>query len=110
MNNIVGTNLKLLREANKFSQEQVAKYLGINRSTYSNYELGDREAPLEILEMSCNLYGCSLHNIFEDNKESIDNMLLCAFRVDNLSESDIHEIAAFKEIVKNYLKLKELSK
>ena len=52
MNAIIGNNLKRLREANRMTQEQVSSYLAINRSTYSNYESGDREAPLNILGKS----------------------------------------------------------
>jgi transcriptional regulator with XRE-family HTH domain len=108
MNEIVGNNLKKLREANRFSQEQVASFLGINRSTYSNYESGDREAPLEVLEKASDLFGCELHLLFEENESVVDNMLVCAFRVDDLSASDMKEVASFKNIVKNYLKIKRL--
>ncbi len=34
------TNLIQRRKAKKFSQEQMAKKIGIERSTYSGYELG----------------------------------------------------------------------
>lgn len=108
MNEIVGNNLKKLREANRFSQEQVASFMGINRSTYSNYESGDREAPLDVLEKASDLFGCELHLLFEENESMVDNMLVCAFRVDDLSASDMKEVASFKNIVKKYLKIKQL--
>lgn len=108
MNNIIGNNLKKLREANRFSQEQVASFLGIKRSAYSNYECGDREAPVEVLEKASNLFGCELYLLFEENNDVVDNMLACAFRVDNLNETDIAQIASFKNIVKTYLKLNQL--
>lgn len=108
MSNIVGDNLKKLRDANRFSQEQVASFLGINRSTYSNYESGDREAPLDVLEKASDLFGCELHLLFEEDDAIVDNMLTCTFRVDNLSDSDMAEIASFKNVVKNYLKLNQL--
>ncbi len=108
MSNIVGDNLKKLRDANRFSQEQVASFLGINRSTYSNYESGDREAPLDVLEKASDLFGCELHLLFEEDDAIVDNMLICSFRVDNLSNSDMAEIASFKNVVKNYLKLNQL--
>lgn len=108
MSNIVGDNLKKLRDANHFSQEQVASFLGINRSTYSNYESGDREAPLDVLEKASDLFGCELHLLFEEDDAIVDNMLICSFRVDNLSNSDMAEIASFKNVVKNYLKLNQL--
>ena len=105
MNTIIGNNLRILREANKFTQEQVASFLKINRSTYSNYETGNREAPFDILEKVSNLYGCDLHLLFEEDVDIVKEMLVCAFRVDNLSESDIAEIAHFKSIVKDYIKM-----
>ncbi len=108
MSNIVGDNLKKLRDANRFSQEQVASFLGINRSTYSNYESGDREAPLDVLEKASDLFGCELHLLFEEDDAIVDNMLTCTFRVDNLADSDMAEIASFKNVVKNYLKLNQL--
>lgn len=108
MNAIVGNNLKRLREFNNFSQTQVANFLGINRSTYSNYELGEREAPFEILEEVSHLYGCDLYVLFEENEEAFNDALVCTFRVDNLSNSDLQEIAGFKDIVKSYLKISRL--
>ena len=97
-----------MREANRFSQEQVASFLGVKRSAYSNYECGDREAPLEVLEKASDLFGCELHLLFEENVDVVNNMLTCAFRVDNLNEEDIAQIASFKNIVKTYLKLNQL--
>lgn len=109
MNKIVGKNLKASRNFNRFTQEQVADFLGLqNRSTYSNYESGDRDAPLEVLERCADLYGCDLSLFFEENEEIAKEMLVCAFRVDCIAPSDMEEIAAFKNIVKNYLKLNSL--
>ena len=108
MSSIIGINLKKLREANHFTQEQVASFLGVKRSAYSNYESGDREPTLDSLEKAANLFGCDLYLLFEENEDVVDSMLVCAFRVDNLSNSDMEEGASFKNIVKNYLKLNNL--
>lgn len=108
MNTIIGKNLKKLRDFNRFSQEQVSEFLGIKRSTYANYESGEREAPLEVLEKISHLYGCELHVIFEENVSNFQDLLICTFRVDNLSGSDLNEIANFKDIVKSYLKMSRL--
>ncbi len=105
MNTIIGKNLKALREFNQFSQEQVADFLGLNRSTYANYEIGIREVPLHVLEKCTHLYGCDLTLLFEENEANMQDALVCAFRVDDLSVSDMEEVAHFKEIVKNYLKI-----
>lgn len=109
MNKIIAQNLKAFRNYNRFTQDQVAEFLGLkNRSTYSNYESGDREAPLEVLEKCADIYGCDLSQFFEEDDSSVKEMLVCAFRVDDIELSDMKEIAAFKSIVKNYMKLNSL--
>ena len=105
---IIGRNLKLLRKANHLTQEQVASYLGINRSAYANYETGDREAPIEVLEKACNLFGCEMKLLFDEDEKVVKNMLVCAFRADNLGVDDLKEVSAFKEIVLNYMKMDRL--
>ncbi len=108
MNSIIGNNLRRLREANQFSQEQAASFLEIKRSTYSNYETGEREAPLAVLEKLTNLYGCELHLIFEEKEAVVEEILVCSFRTDNINEKDMKEIAYFKNVVMNYLKMDRL--
>lgn len=102
----IGKKLKLLREGSGFTQEQMAIYLGIqNRSTYSNYELNQREAPIDILERAADLFGIELYCFYEENEEIIESMLTCAFRIDHISENDMKQISEFKGLVKEYLKL-----
>ena len=60
MDKIIGRNLKILREAGRFTQDQVADFLKITRSAYSNYELGEREMPIEVLENAADLFGVEL--------------------------------------------------
>lgn len=108
MGNMIGTNLEKLREANRLTQSQVANYLGIQRSAYANYESSLREPPLEILEKAASLFGCELSLILEEDENVVDNMLVTAFRVDNLSKDDMNEVAAFKNVVINYLKMERL--
>lgn len=108
MDKIIGQNLCKLRKVNNFTQEQVAEYLGINRSTYSNYELGEREMPFELLERTADLLGCDLTVLMEEDETVVDEMMICSFRVNDLSADDLEQIATFKRIVKNYVKMNEL--
>ncbi len=108
MSNTVGNNLKVLREANRLTQEKVADFLGVKRSTYSNYESGEREAPIEVLESASKLFGCELSTLFSEDKNALQCMLACAFRADGLCESDMREVAAFKGVVMNYIKMLRL--
>ena len=86
---MLGETIKLLREANNYTQENVSDYLGIKRSTYSNYETGDREAPWTVLEKLANLYGCDLYDLMSDDKDVLQGVVACAFRVDSLSVEDM---------------------
>lgn len=49
-----------LREDHDFKQRQVAEYLHCSQQVYSNYELGQRDVPTEILIKLANLYGVSI--------------------------------------------------
>ena len=105
---VVGRNLKALREANGYTQEQVANFLGIGRSAYANYEAGERETPMEVMERASELFGCELALLFDEDEQAVKNKLVCAFRADNLSVNDMKEVAAFKNIVLNYMKMERL--
>lgn len=102
---VIAKNIKLMRQANSLTQESVADFIGISRSAYSNYESGTRELPLAAMEKLADLYGCDIYTLYEENSDVVENMLATAFRVDNLSPEDMAQIAAFKRVVKNYLKL-----
>ena len=41
--------LKELREENNISQQEIAKHLSIKQNTYSQYETGKRQLPIDIL-------------------------------------------------------------
>lgn len=60
-----------LREDNDFKQQYIADKLNISQRTYSHYERGERQIPLEILCNLANLYNVSVDYILErtDSKE-----------------------------------------
>ena len=108
-NLIVGKNLKILKEASGFTQDQIASFLGINRSAYANYEAGLREIPFVELEKLSNLFGCDMNLFFEEKNIDLEGVLACAFRFDNLFQSDMIEISNFKDVVKSYLGMHKIS-
>lgn len=108
MNKIIGNNLKKLRAISAYTQEEIATALGITRSAYSNYESGEREMPLDVMEKAADLFGCELYLFFEESDVAKDMMWASAFRLEGLTESDLHEIMRFKDIVKSYLKMERL--
>lgn len=105
---IIAKNIKLMRKVSDFTQENVASFLGITRSAYSNYELGTRELPLEHMENLADLYGCDAYILYEEDTDVVKKMLTTAFRVDNLSADDMAQVTAFKRMVKNSLMMDNL--
>lgn len=108
MSNTIATNLKKLREAARYTQDEVAQALGITRSAYSNYESGEREAPYDVLEKVSDLFGCDMYVLFEENENADAMILASAFRLDGLTDEDAIEIVRFKDIVKSYLKMETI--
>lgn len=52
--------IKELREDNDLKQRQLAKILNISQSTYSSYEVGNREIPIYLLIALVKFYDTSV--------------------------------------------------
>lgn len=55
--------LKDLREDNDVKQKELAEYLNIKQNTYSQYENGKREIPIELLWKLADYYNTSVDYI-----------------------------------------------
>mgnify|MGYP000974163631 FL=1 len=51
--------IRNLREDSDFTQQQIADKLFINRRTYSSYENGVRNMPIEILSLIADIFNTS---------------------------------------------------
>lgn len=109
MDEIIARNLKKLREMAGYTQLDTANALGLTRSAYSNYELGAREIPYEIIEKASDFFGCDMECLFEENENINAILLVSAFRTTGLSETDAVEVRRFKDIVKSYLKMERIA-
>ena len=107
MKEIIAKNLKRLRVTSGCTQDVIASLLGIGRSAYSNYELGEREMPLNHLEKVADFFGCELSAMFNE-QVSEEDLIICAFCVNGISQKDSEQIAQFKGLVKSYLKMQKL--
>lgn len=108
MDKIISNNLKVLRETSGYTQKQIAEFLGINRSAYANYEAGERNVPLDVLEGVAKLLGVDMSMLLEADAGNIKSSLLCAFRADNLTAEDMRQVAGFKDVAMSYLKMIKL--
>ena len=63
-----------LREDHDLTQKEVAKKLNCSQQVYSNYELGQRDIPTDILIKLSSIYNVSVDYILEiSNNPNIQN-------------------------------------
>jgi len=105
---MLGENIRKYREHNSFTQEELAAFLGCSREVISYYENGSRIPKVELLNRMADLFGVELHALLEESPEIVDENIVLAFRRDNSTLDDVKEIASFKKIIKNYLKMERL--
>ena len=60
------SRLKKIRKANKMTQTDVAKALGITQTAYGNYELGKRNPKPEMLRKMSRIFGCTIDELIEE--------------------------------------------
>jgi transcriptional regulator with XRE-family HTH domain len=106
---IIGQNIKQFRDKLGLTQEQIANLLNIDRSMVSHYENGEREISIVHLHKISDLFGIEIEDLLEKDIASFKANLSFAFRTEVIANEDIASIAAFQKVVKNYIKMKQLS-
>ena len=72
MNNpSLGEKLLRLRKEMKMTQDDVAKILGMSRTSFSKYENGNSAPPLQVLRKSAAIYNVGLEYLIFDENTSI---------------------------------------
>ena len=61
--------LTVFRKQRGYTQAELANKLGISRSTYANYESGNRSPDLEMLERISDILNCTLDELFGRQRE-----------------------------------------
>lgn len=107
-NQIIGKNLQALRKKMGFTQDQVAEYLAVIREEISYFENGNRSIPSHLMSKLAYLYGVDAYDLYEENLDLANVNLALAFRAESLKPADLIQIAQFKKIVMNYLRMKTL--
>ena len=70
--------LRKFRKERGYTQSQFAEKIGVSRSTYANYERGNRTPDYEVLERIGDTLSCSLDDLFgRVQKDSIRSNLIC---------------------------------
>lgn len=94
----LNTILRDLREDNDIKQETIANYLGISQQTYSNYENGRREIPIEAVKKLAKYYKVSTDYLLRTDAAYPGNLDMNAAYIDNLTMHDvIYDIQSLNE-------------
>lgn len=64
-------NLQRIRKANNFRQEDIANALGVERSTYSSWELGRSMPKPSQLAMMSEMFDCSVDFLIKNDQDLV---------------------------------------
>ena len=98
----INEKMKELRSQLHLSQDYVAKYLGVNRSTVTQMENGNRKILADEVSKLCTLFGVSADTLINETEISQPTTVF-ARSFENLDENDQAEIMnliRFKEQMK----------
>lgn len=88
----VGKRLKAAREYLGYTQEEVAKLIGMGRNTIINLENGSRSLKIEEAESFCKLFGITMNDLTKTNYSENQETVLFARGFENLTVKDKQEI------------------
>lgn len=108
MANIIGNNIKTLRNGMGFSQSSIARFLNVDQSLISKIENGERSLSADMLEKLACLFGISMDAIESSTIES--SHLSFAFRANDLSTEDLETISIINRIALNSEYMAEMLK
>ena len=97
----IGKRLRAVRESSGFTQEHVARYLGVKREAISYIETGKRPVSTVMLRKLSDLYGYRMSYFLEDAAAVTGPQVAIAFRVSDLGPDDLQVIAEARRIASN---------
>lgn len=108
MTNVIGMNIRTLRERMGFNQKNIAHFLNVDQSLISKIEKGERTLSSDMLEKLACLFGVPVKSIENNVLEAPD--LLVAFRASELTVEDMEAISVIQRIALNAEFMDELLK
>jgi transcriptional regulator with XRE-family HTH domain len=95
-------NFKALRVRHNFTQQELAKKLGVSKSTISMYENGNRTPDFETLEAIADLFNVSIDSILGTHNNAVPEIItIAAHAVGDLSQESIEKIIAYAKFIKS---------
>lgn len=92
--------IKDFREDNDLSQNEVAKYLNIPRSTYGHYETGNSKIPIETIIQLSKLYNITPNDLLGFSSDLAGTDISKAHKLFNFIQKENINIDKLIEIIK----------
>lgn len=92
--------IKDFREDNDLSQNEVAKYLNIPRSTYGHYETGNSKIPIETVIQLSKLYNITPNDLLGFSSDLAGTDISKAHKLFNLIQKENINIDKLIEMIK----------
>lgn len=99
---VINERIKNFRNQLHLSQEYVANFLGINRSTYTQMENGKRKITAEDVSRLSELFGVTADALLNENKMSQPATVFARSfeKLDENDQAEIMNLIKFKEQMK----------
>jgi len=98
---MIGQRLKKLREEKDLTQAQVAKILGVSRTTYTQYETGKSEPDLATVSKLAEIYETSVDFLLGKTDIPTPIETIAAHHDgEEWTQEELEEIERFKEFVR----------
>jgi len=104
---VIGYNIKKIREMEKISQSEVARYLGVDQSLISKFESGERTVSADMLEKLTKLFCLPIS--FLTSSSGIIPQGKVAFRTDGMRFEDMCNLAEVNTIILNQLEMDRIN-
>lgn len=106
---VLGDNIRAYRGNINLTQQELSDYLECDRVSLSYYETGERQPSIDILLKMSDIFGVELDDLLNESSDVLKENLSLAFRKEGMSSKNLNEIASFKKIIKNYIKMNRLA-
>lgn len=97
---MIGKKLKLLRNNKKLTQADVAKYLDVSRTTYTQYETGKSEPDLATVDRLAEFFSVSVDYLLGRTIVKAPIETIAAHHEGDWTEEELKDIETFKEYVR----------
>ena len=101
----IGKNLRMIRDKNKLSQEEVADYVGVERKTYMNWETGRSDVKSVYIPLLAEFLNVEIKDLFEEDTSKIVINQNNTDNKDNSVNNSIIVLLNDKEAVEEIVKI-----